>query len=134
MKRISLISLVIFGALALSGSLWPSGKSNAAPRRESAVVEFTETVRLQGVLLRGQYFIVHDEERMARNEFCTYIYHGDRQNEAKLAIAFHCMHVDRDRAAAFKVTYYSNTTPYGVPEVKEIQFAGSTVGHRVPYF
>ena len=132
MKRIIFISFVLFGALAMSGSLWPSGNGAAAPRRESAIVEFAETVKLQGILLRGEYLIVHDEERMARGEPCTYIYRGKQQDEAKLAAAFHCIHVDRAKAEAFKVTFTRHSTPYEVPEVKEIQFAGSKDGHQVP--
>ena len=132
MKRIILISFVIFGALAMSGSLCPSGKSTAAPRRESAIVEFAETVKLQGVLLRGQYLIVHDEERMARGEPCTYVYSGKQEDKAKLAAAFHCIHVDRSKTETFKVTFSRHSTPYEVPEVKEIQFAGSKDGHQVP--
>ena len=78
MKRFVLISSMILGALAVGAGLWPSVRGNAAPHRESAIVEFTQTVRLQNVLLRGQYLIVHDEELMARGEPCTYIFHGDR--------------------------------------------------------
>jgi hypothetical protein len=34
------------------------------PLREEAVVEFTELVKLRGVLLRGQYLIYHNDERL----------------------------------------------------------------------
>ncbi len=132
MKRFVLISLMMLGALAVSGGLWPSAKGKAAPRREFAVVEFTQTVKLQNVLLRGQYLIVHDEELMARGEPCTYIYQGDRVNPAKLVIAFHCIPVERDKAEGFKVTLSHHPTPYGVPEVNEYQFSGSIEGHQVP--
>jgi hypothetical protein len=132
MKRFVLISLMMLGALAVSGGLWPSARGKAAPRRESAVVEFTQIVKLQDVLLKGQYLIVHDEERMARGEPCTYIYHGDRVIPAKLVIAFHCIPVERDRAEGFKVTLSHRAMPYEMPEVTEYQFAGSTEGHKVP--
>src|SRR5262249_53979851 len=131
MKRIVIISLMMFGALLVGGGLWPSASGNAAPRRQSAVVEFTQTVKLQNVLLRGEYLIVHDEEQMARGEACTYIYHGKRVNPAKLVISFHCIPIERDRADGFKVTL-SHQTTYGVPEVQEYQFAGSTEAHQVP--
>jgi hypothetical protein len=132
MKRILLISFVIFGALLVKGGLSPSARGNGAPHRESAVVEFTQTVKLQDVLLRGQYLIVHDEERMANGEACTYIYHGSRVNPAKLVASFHCIPVERPRADGFKVILARHTTPYEVQEVKEYQFAGSTEGHQVP--
>ena len=132
MKRIVYILFVLFIASTLSSGLWPSSSGIAAPRRESAVVEFAETVKLNGVLLRGQYLIVHDEERMARGEPCTYFYRGNRQDEAKLVTAFHCIHVDRGRTESIKVTFSRHSTPYDVPEIQELQFAGSKDGHKVP--
>jgi hypothetical protein len=95
MKRILLATFALFGLLVLGGSLWPSD-SQAAPQRESAVVEFTQTVKLGGVLLRGEYLIVHDEERMARGEACTYVYRGRQIDETRLITSFHCIHVDRE--------------------------------------
>ena len=131
MKRIILTTFALFGLLVLGGSLWPSG-SNAAPRRESALVEFPQTVKLGSVLLRGTYLIVHDEERMARGEPCTYIYRGKEMDESKLVASFHCIHVERDRATAFKATFAPHSSPYETLELREIQFAGSKDGHKVP--
>ena len=132
MKRLSFMFFGLFGLLALNVSVWPSGSSIAAGSSESAVVEFAETVKLQGALLRGEYLVLHDEQRMARGEPCTYIYRGNQLDETKLVVAFHCIHVNRDKALAFKVTLTRHSTPYEVPEVQEIQFAGSTEGHMVP--
>jgi hypothetical protein len=131
MKRIVVITFALFGLLTIGGST-PSSGITAATSRESAVVEFAETVKLQGVLLRGEYLIVHDEERMARGEPCTYIYRGKHQDETRLAAAFHCIHVDRERANALKITFSRHSTPYEVAEITEIQFAGSKDGHKVP--
>src|SRR5262245_51869757 len=131
MKRVIFVSFALFGLLALGGSSWPSSRSIAASSRESAVVEFTRTVKLQGALLRGVYTIVHDEERMARGEPCTYVYRGRKIDEKKLVLAFHCIHVEREKVAAFKATIPRHGT-YEVPEITEIQFAGSTAGHKVP--
>ena len=132
MKRISIMFFALFGVFALNVSVGSSARSLAAVRSESAVVEFTETVKLQGVLLKGEYLVLHDEQRMARGEPCTYIYSGNQLDETKLLVAFHCIHVNRDKALAFKVTLNRHSTPYEVPEIQEIQFAGSTDGHRVP--
>ena len=74
MKRTILVTLVLFGIFILAGS-WPSETSATTPR-ESAVVEFADLVKLGGVLLRGEYLVVHDEQRMANGEACTYIYRG----------------------------------------------------------
>jgi hypothetical protein len=62
-----LASLTFIGAPAASGM-------TENTQREEAVVEFTETVRLQGVLLRGQYLILHDNAKMAAGEPCLYVY------------------------------------------------------------
>jgi hypothetical protein len=132
MKRILYISIVLVGCLAFGGSFLPTDSASAGPRRETAIVEFAQTVKLRDVLLRGQYLVVHDEERMARGEACTYVYRGTQINEQKLVVSFHCIHVDRDRADAFKVTFTRRVTPFDVPEIKEIQFAGSKDGHAVP--
>jgi hypothetical protein len=131
MKRIVLTMFVLFGLLALGGAVWPPG-GRAASTRDSAVVEFANTVKLGGVLLRGKYLIVHDEERMARGEACTYIYRGDQINEAKLVTSFHCIHVERETTPTLKITMTHRSSPYETPEVIEIQFAGSNEGHKVP--
>jgi hypothetical protein len=131
MKRVVFIAFALFGLFALGGSSWPLSSSIAAPSRESAVVEFTRTVKLHGALLRGVYTIVHDEEKMARGEPCTYVYRDRKMDERKLVVSFHCIHVERERATAFGATIPQHG-PYEVPEITEIQFAGSTAGHKVP--
>ena len=131
MKRTILVTLMLFGMFILVGGSWPSETSAATPR-ESAVVEFADLVKLGGVLLRGEYLVAHDEQRMANGEACTYIYRGKQIDETKLVASFHCIHVEREKADVFKVTIARHGSPYGVPEVQEIQFAGSTDGHRVP--
>ena len=132
MKRIVFVTFALFGLLVLGSGLLPSGNGVAAPRRESAVVEFAQTVKLGAVLLRGEYLLVHDEERMARGEPCTYIYRGKHIDEKKLVYSFHCIHVDREKATAFKATFAHRTSLNETPEIKEIQFAGSKDGHQVP--
>ena len=126
LKKIAILSLLVLGSTIYQSTII------AAPLTESAIVEFAETVKLGGVLLRGEYLIVHDEERMARGEPCTYIYRGKRADETKLVSAFHCIHVQRDRAASFQVTFSRRSSPYETAEITEIQFAGSRDGHMVP--
>ena len=132
MKRIVLLVCALFGFLMLSGNLLSSGSSAAATRLESAVVEFTENVKVREVILRGEYLFVHDEEKMAKGEPCTYIYRGKQQDDGKLVASFHCIHVDREMVSEFKATISKRVTPYDVAELTEIQFAGSKDGHRVP--
>ena len=129
MRRIFIA--ILAGALAaVSGVAVSAGN---APKKESAVVEFTNTVKLMGVLLRGQYLIVHDEARMAKGEACTYVYRGKAENTDKLVTSFHCTHMDRVKTDNIKISYSNyGGKPYETPEILEIQFAGSADGHRVP--
>jgi hypothetical protein len=131
MKRVALSVLLLGATILLSDTFATTGRADD-PRRERQVVEFTDTVRLHGALLRGQYLIVHDEEMMARGEPCVYVYRGKMEQHEKLVIAFHCEHVERARAKEFKVVIYNQHTPYSTPEVQEFQFANSTAGHSVP--
>jgi hypothetical protein len=69
---------------------------------------------------------------MARGEPCTWIYSGKELDQSKLVTSFHCIHVDRQKTDALKVSFKRNVTPYETPEITEIQFAGSRDGHKVP--
>src|SRR5436853_604513 len=85
MKRIATFSFAV--ALMISFSLMPVGAANRI-KRDQAAVSFPETVKLLGVLLRGDYVIVHDEEMMALGEACTYVYTSDYGQPGKLIISF----------------------------------------------
>ncbi len=125
--------IALFAAtLAAIIAIAVSAKGEMGPKRESAVVEFTNTVKLANVLLRGQYLIVHDEERMAKGEACTYVYSGAVEKADNLVTSFHCVHMNRAKTDKVKVTFANYGKPYETPEILEIQFAGSRDGHRVP--
>lgn len=131
MKRLALFVFIIGLVIWFGFAATPQSKAEG-PTKESAVVEFAQTVKLQGVLLRGEYVIVHDEERMARGEPCTWIYRSAKGKEGALVASFHCVHVERAKAKNFVVHFQTRNTPYDTPEVLEFQFAGSTASHRVP--
>jgi hypothetical protein len=103
-----------------------------APQREEAVVEFTETVKLHSVLLRGQYMIFHDDAKMGVGEPCLYVYTMKAGKRDKLVIALHCEPVERKEAKEFTVLLTPRNSPYLVREVREIQFAGFAKAHRIP--
>lgn len=131
MRRLLLLVLML-GAVGLIGSApLPTGKAQA-PQKEVAFVEFPDQVKLLGVFLRGQYVILHDHERMARGENCTYVYSRKAGQPDKLVASFHCVPVARKKAEHFTVrtSRFSNLIP--IPEVREIQFAGSSEAHQVP--
>jgi hypothetical protein len=122
---------LLVAMLAFVGAV-AAGGTNKNSQREEAVVEFTELVKLQGVLLRGQYMIYHDDEMMEAGKPCLYIYTMKAGKRDKLVIAVHCEPVERDRAAQFTVTLSPRSSANAVREVREIQFAGFAKGHRIP--
>src|SRR5215510_2940829 len=96
MKRLlyaaAIVAALIIGVLAV--------RANGEPKKqERATVEFTETVKLRNVFLKGEYFIIHDDDRMAKGEPCIYVF--DRSG--KIIVSFHCTPVERPRAKCFRV-------------------------------
>jgi hypothetical protein len=131
MKRMILaIPLLVVMAVFASGPA--ANGMNKNPQREEAVVEFTELVKLQGVLLRGQYLIFHDDAKMEAGEPCLYFYTMKAGKRDKLVIALHCEPVQREQAKQFTVLLTPRNSAYTVREVREIQFAGFTKAHRIP--
>ena len=101
----------------------------APPVRQTAEVWFKRPVMVGGSILLGRYVIEHDNDRMARGEPCTHIYAYD--NRTKPVAAFHCVHLERDRADQNLVVLY--TTSDGVTQrLTEFQFAGETAAHGYP--
>lgn len=131
MKRSYLLILMLCGVLQVGNSLLSSGKAQA-PHKESAVVEFNDQVKLLDVFLRGRYLIVHDHEKMAGGGDCTYIYSLKDGHPDRLLTSFHCNPVARAKAGDFTVRT-SRRSPRDVPEVLEIQFAGSSEAHQIPH-
>ena len=127
MKRL-VLAIAILGALAFgSGPLFTGSRVEAAST-ERAVVEFTQTVKLRDVFLRGAYVVIHDDSKMAQGEPCLSIY----RNEApgKLIVAFHCTPVARDKVGQFTIRT-SHRAWFDLPEILEIQFEGATTAHLV---
>lgn len=127
MKRL-LFAGSMLAALIITIGVFAVEANTEAKKNERATIEFTETVKLLDVLLKGEYLIVHDEERMARGEDCTYLY----DSKGRLVVSFHCTPVERPKTEQFRIVVSKANSPYGPGEIKEIQFAGSTEAHRVP--
>lgn len=127
MKRLFL-AIAILGAFVLASESLPSATTVQAATKESAVVEFNDTVRLLNVFLRGKYLVVHDDSMMAEGQPCLSVYDG--RNQDRLVVAFHCKPIERAKTDQFRVVA-SRRSWFEVPEVLEIQFAGSTKAHQV---
>ena len=126
MKRL-LIAASMLAALMITIGAFAAHTKAEAKKTEKASIEFTQTVKLLGVVLKGEYLVVHDEALMAKGEDCTYLY--DRSG--KLVVSFHCTPVERPKSDRFRIVT-RRLDPSGLNEVTEIQFANSTVGHQVP--
>jgi hypothetical protein len=110
----------------------PAAGMTGNPQREEAVVEFTELVKLQGALLRGQYLIYHDDAKMAEGKPCLYIYTMKAGKRDQLVVAVHCEPVERKPTKEFTVLLTPRNSAYTVREVREIQFAGVAKAHKIP--
>lgn len=140
----SILSVLVLVAFALA-SQTPAQKPRTdrpvppmleqiKPEIQKASVEFTEPVKLLGVILKGSYLFMHDEGKMSRGEPCTWVYgRGETGRFDKLIVSFHCIPVERDEPAKqFSVIISGVISPFTLPDVIEYRFAGSTEGHQVP--
>ena len=130
MKRMMFAILLV---TVIMGFGMAQGKKAPAPRNESAVVEFPQTVLVNGVFLKGSYLVIHDEARMAKGENCTYIYEYKENEQGRLVTSFHCTPVERERVSKFTISLAPILQgPAGIRRVTAIQFAGSTEAHQLP--
>lgn len=126
-----LLFIALLCAVMLSTSSAPSVTNAAnAAKKERAVMQFNQPVKLMGLTLKGEYLIVHDDLAMARGEACTFVYKGVAEIPDKLVVSFHCTPVERARVANFTVR--TLLSPSGENELREFQFAGSTESHLLP--
>ena len=129
----SLFLISMFCAVTLGGSQ-PLPIANAAnsSHREKAVVEFQTPVKLMNVILQGEYLFVHDHEKMAAGEDCTFVYKMEAGRPVKLVISFHCSPVPRKKVDSFTMRSSLLLSKPVLYELQEYQFAGSDEGHQVP--
>ena|ERR1044072_3544742 len=125
-----IIATFILTMAVLSGFAKTDGDKKL--NRDEAVVQFTETVKLWNVFLKGEYLFVHDESKMADGLPCLYIYTLKDGQADKLVTSLHCVRVERDKAQGFMVNISKMRSPYDVREITEIQSAGRTESHKVP--
>lgn len=127
MKSLILLVALLF-AVTISGSSLVASKAAPGGKRQ-AVMQFTEPVRLMGVVLKGEYLFVHDDEAMARGEACTFVYKGNAPIDSKLVVSFHCIPAERAKVSSFTVRMAAVS---GFQELTEFQFSGETEAHTVP--
>lgn len=128
MKSLLLMAALLF-AVALSSSSSVASQSQMKMKKQRAVMTFTTPVKLQGVMLKGEYLFVHDDAAMARGEACTFVYKGTVESASKLVAKFVCTPVQRAKVGSFTVRTNDVT---GVSVLTEYQFEGDTESHGVP--
>jgi hypothetical protein len=111
--------------LAMDGQARPDV---GAPVRQTAVVFFHRPVWVGDAVLMGKYVIEHDMDRQARGEPCTHIY-AFKDQKTPVA-AFHCIHLDGERAA--KDTVVLRSIDGAQQRFVQFQFAGETAAHGFP--
>jgi hypothetical protein len=129
--KIYRLALLVIGGLLVAGVMAAPGRADGA-KVQKAVVRFDEPVKLLGVILKGEYVIVHDDERMAQGEACTYVYAYENGQQGRLVVSFHCIPVEREAADHFTVLIGGYDPATRLPELLEYRFAGSSEGHKVP--
>jgi hypothetical protein len=127
MKRL-LFSASMLAALVITVGVFSAHARTEAKKSYRATVEFNEPVKLLNVILKGEYLFVHDEDKMASGQDCSYVY----DMSGKLIVSFHCVPVERSKAAGFRVLTVRVGTSNGPREMREYQFAGSTEAHQIP--
>jgi hypothetical protein len=124
MKRL-LFATSILGALITIG-VFAAQANTEAKKTERATIQFNEPVKLLNVILKGEYLFVHDEDKRAKGDDCSYVY----DNAGKLVVSFHCIPAERKKVDRFQVVTRQVTND--LREIREFQFAGSTEAHQVP--
>lgn len=128
MKRLFILAFV-FSAITLLPL--PTLQAQHQHQQEIAKVRFNEMYKLKGALLFGDYLVRHDDVKKAHGEDCVLFYRVKSDGTQELVASYHCEAVTREKAKSFVIVSTRRQTPYDVPEIQEIQFAGSTNAHRV---
>lgn len=129
MKRQLFIGLLT-GALMVVMTNLPLNAVANGSTVERAVVSVEEPVRLLGVVLHGRYLFLHHDGMMEHGRPCMFVYSLDAPNEGRRVLAFHCVATVRARSMDFK--FVMRNVQGDMPDVTEVQFAGTAVGHQVP--
>jgi hypothetical protein len=126
-----IVGILIYGTL-MAFNAYSRQAAAQNPPKERAVVELADKTSISGVIVqKGKYIFEHDYDKKARGEACLYVYTIKDGGPGDLVVSFHCQTVERPKART-TVTTFAMTSDPDVVRLTEIQFAGSTVGHRAP--
>ena len=129
MKR-NIWAVLIASVLVVASTQLPPNAVARTSNIERAVVSVDEPVKLLGVVLHGRYLFLHHDGMSEHGRPCMFVYSLDSPGEGTRVLAFHCARVVRARSLDFKLVL--KNIQGGLPEVIELQFAGTAEGHQVP--
>ena len=134
MKNFLTIGLITIAIMVLALASFASAPPGD---NDFAVVDIPDKTKLAKAELQGKYIFVHDDSKMAKGEACLYVYSYSVDQNGKpearpenLVVSFHCEPTERPKATETVLTYAMAAN--GSFELREIQFTGSSKGHRVP--
>jgi hypothetical protein len=118
-------TVLVVGALAAS-------TLGAVPTRKSAIVRFLRPTIVAGTFIMGTVVFEHDDEKMARGEPCTTVYHydADTNGPGEPILAFMCLPRERPLATKFEATLLQTVS--WPDRLTEYQITGEREGHGVP--
>lgn len=104
---------------------------NLTADKQWSIVNFRDTVRVNGRYVAGPVLIVHDMKKMANGEPCTAFYRFDPAYGPKEElVSFHCI---PKRASKIDTTTFKTVVlESGVKTLVEYQIAGDEEAHGIP--
>ena len=124
---VMLSALVALAGLAESATPARGAETSAT---QSAVVIFQDPVVINGTFVMGLVKIVHDEDRMARGEPCTQVFHLPEGKPPPEVVAVHCKRISRP--VADQLTLSLRTTDPSYRVLTAYQFRGTDHAHQLP--
>jgi hypothetical protein len=100
--------------------------------KQWAIVNFTDTIRVNGRFVAGPVLIVHDLKKMADGQPCTTFYRFDPAEGPKAElVSFHCIPRRAQKRLAETMLKTVTIEP-GVKTLVEYQIAGDNEAHGIP--
>ena len=129
--RFLVLSLLIVGTIGV-GAVASRGQG-VVGQPSSAIVNFSDPVRVLDRIVMGPVLIVHDDQKMERGEACTTFYRFDpARGPQEELISFHCTPVLRTATDTTRLTLSERDDAAGCKRLLEYQIAGEAEAHAIP--
>ena len=130
MKAYGTAFVVMAAVILVAGlSVVAVDRDIATSDMELAFVEFTDPVKMGKALLKGSYIFAHRDT--TNEEYgCLVVYKIKDGKPGDLVVTIHCERENREMADNFQIRTVQVFPT--LKEIKEVQFAGYSYGHRIP--